>query len=535
MTRSHTPSTALPPDSSDAAGFTPYPEWFGEGRLPVFLAIYFGAHVLIRVSISGTLALDEAEQVLLSQWFQWGYSGQPPLYAWTQHLVFEFLGTNLFALALLKNGLLFLAYYFFWLTARRLWPDRPGLVTLAVLSWLLIPQIVWEAQRDLSHSVLVLTLASASLYSVARALMPGMSEGDQPGSGPGMLWYVAYGALMGLGMLSKYNFVVFAGALNLALLSLPEGRALLLNPRILVALTCAVAIAFPHFTWAFVHWDVAVRSLSKVEASAQNNRLVGLGVLALSGVSFLTPLWLAWLGLFPGLFRRSDARRETVLCRLVQRYLIVLVLGLVLGVLALGIGHVKERWMIPFLFLVPLFFFSGAGGAPLNRRKARWFRRLALAAAALTLLISGFRALLGPTLGATTRVNYPFDDVAAELERGGFRGGYLLAHNAWFAGNLLRRFPGARAYVPGFVLPDPDVGSGQTVLAVWDAVRSEGLPEEMREDLAGRFGLDPAGAEPMYSVFPYNFGAGRETRIGYLWLGPSGSPRPGGDPGPPSS
>lgn len=138
---------------------------FLESRVPLVLGIHFGCHLLIRLAISDTLTLDEAEQVLVSQAFQWGYSGQPPLYAWLQHVLFLVLGRNLFALAFLKNGLLFLAYLFFWLSARRLWPDRRELTSLAVLSWLLIPQIVWEAQRDLSHSVMVLTMASASLLT----------------------------------------------------------------------------------------------------------------------------------------------------------------------------------------------------------------------------------------------------------------------------------------------------------------------------------------------------------------------------------
>jgi len=499
-------------DAGHGSASPPDPGMLDARRLPLLLGIYFGLHLLVRLAISTTLALDEAEQVLLSQAFQWGYSGQPPLYAWIQHILFLVLGRNLFALALLKNGLLLLAYLFFWLTARRLWPERGQLVALAVLSWLLIPQIVWEAQRDLSHSVMVLTLASASLYAVARALTR-----QTPSSPPGVLWYAAFGALMALGLLSKYNFVVFAGALSLALLSVPKGRALLGNPRILISLLVMATLAGPHLVWVADHWDVAVRSLGKVEASPGNNLLLGLGVLLLAGVSFLTPLWLAWMGFFPGLFRRILAGRQGSLSLLVQRYLLVLVVGMAVGVLALGVGHVKERWMIPFLFVAPLHFFSGAPERPLPGGRVRWFRRLAAAAAVAALVVSGFRSLLGPTLGATTRLNYPFDAVARTLEEAGLDREAILAHNAWFGGNLLKRFPGSRAYVPGFVLPDPEVGPG--VFVVWDAVRSEDLPEEMRRELADRFGLDVGEEEPRYESFPYRFGAGREARVAFLRLG----------------
>lgn len=480
------------------------------------LGLYFFTHLLIRLLISSTLTLDEAEQIVVGQWFQWGYSGQPPLYAWLQHLAFDVLGRNLFALALVKNGLLFLAYLFFWLTARRIWPDRPTLVFLAVLSWFLIPQLVWEAQRDLSHSVMVLTVSSAFLYTVVRGLQ---SEETKAGPRPGLGWYVALGFLLGLGMLSKYNFVVFAGALGLALFSLREGRSLLLDPRVLLATVIAVAVAAPHFAWAADHWDVAVRSLSKVEAAVGNNRLVGLGVLGLAVVSFLTPLWLVWAGAFPGLFRRSHPRGETLGGRLSSRYLVALAFGLTLGVLALGIEHVKERWMIPALFIVPIYFFSGATEGDLGRSRVKWFRRLAISAAGVTLVVSAFRALLGPTLGATTRVNYPFDDLVAALSDVAPEGQYILAHNTWFAGNLVKRLPGTRGYVPGYVLPEPD--GMAPVLVVWDAMRSETLPEEVKNDLRERFGLNPGTVPPTYLTFPYKYGAGMEARVGYLLLADS--------------
>ncbi len=512
--RSRNPSVGIEPTETPHPGPPGVPRFLDGTRVLMLLGVYFTAHLFIRLAISSTLTLDEAEQVLLGQWFQWGYSGQPPLYAWVQHLVFGLLGRNLFAQALLKNGLLFLAYWFFWMTARRLWPGQRTLVSLAVLSWLFLPQLVWEAQRDLSHSVMVLTMASASLYVVARALT---TRGPESRSGPATLWYVAYGVLMGLGMLSKYNFVVFAGALNLALLCLPEGRALLLKPRMLVGLGCAFALCSPHFAWAAGHAEVAARSLSKVEASIRNNRIVGIWVLFVAVVSFLTPLWVAWLGFFPGLFKKSEDRGKTVLHRLIQAYLVVLATGLTFGVLVLGVAHVKERWMLPVLFLLPLFFFSGAEGSGLGPGRVRWFSRLAMAVAFVALLASGSRAILGPTLGVTTRVNYPFDEVARELSEAASQDPHILTHNAWFAGNLLKRFPGARGYVPGFVLPDPVPET--PVLVVWDAVRNETLPEEIREDLTNRFGLDPTGMEPEYLVLPYKFGAGREARVAYLTLG----------------
>ncbi|MFC1662325.1 hypothetical protein ACFL3S_12885, partial [Gemmatimonadota bacterium] len=238
---------------------------------------------------------------------------------------------------------------------------------------------------------------------------------------------------------------------------------------------------------------------------------------AMNGISFLTPLWLVCLGFFPGLLRKAPPQGRSAPQRLLQRYLVILLLGLVLGVLVLGVGQIKERWLIPSLFLVPLFFFSGADQEPLSPLRARWYRRLALAAAGVTLLAAGSRVVLGPRLGVTTRVNYPFSEVARAFSERGVEGATIVSHNAWFAGNLLVRLPGIQAYVPGFVLPAPP--PDRPVFAVWDAVRSEQIPAEIREDLSSRFGLSTEDLVPEYRVFPYRFGAGREARIGSVRLG----------------
>src|SRR3954462_14942553 len=82
------------------------------------LGTYFLLHLIVRLSIPNALELDEAEQMLLSQWFAFGYNSQPPFYNWVQYGVTSLLGVSLFSLSLLKCTMLFLSYVFYWLTAR---------------------------------------------------------------------------------------------------------------------------------------------------------------------------------------------------------------------------------------------------------------------------------------------------------------------------------------------------------------------------------------------------------------------------------
>jgi len=125
----------------------------------LLLSAYFSLHILLRVLVSDSLDYDEAEQALLSQWLLPGYTEQPPLYTWVQYFLFELFGKSVFAVSLLKNGLLFLTYLFVYLSGEKLLKDTRAAI-LATSSLLLIPQIAWESQRDMTHTTLVVFAAA---------------------------------------------------------------------------------------------------------------------------------------------------------------------------------------------------------------------------------------------------------------------------------------------------------------------------------------------------------------------------------------
>ncbi|MCX6865636.1 MAG: glycosyltransferase family 39 protein [Verrucomicrobia bacterium] len=113
-------------------------------RILLLLVLYFTLHLLLRLCVSNSAELDEAEQLLLTQDLRLGYGSQPPLYTWLQSGLFALCGINIFALAVLKNGLLFLTYFFVYLGAREITRDNNRAV-IAMLSLLWIPQICWES------------------------------------------------------------------------------------------------------------------------------------------------------------------------------------------------------------------------------------------------------------------------------------------------------------------------------------------------------------------------------------------------------
>ncbi|MFO1232001.1 MAG: glycosyltransferase family 39 protein [Paenacidovorax caeni] len=115
-------------------------------------------------------------------------------------------------------------------------PERAAL--WAAASLLLIPAMGWESLRDLTQPVLLTCLVAATVGAVAPAA-PARPAG-----------FALLGLLLGLGMLSKYSFALFAAVLGGALLSLPAGQALLRERGAWwLPVLAALLVVLPHGLW----------------------------------------------------------------------------------------------------------------------------------------------------------------------------------------------------------------------------------------------------------------------------------------------
>jgi 4-amino-4-deoxy-L-arabinose transferase-like glycosyltransferase len=385
---------------------------------------YFALNAATQGLVSPTADLDQAEQLVLSQDLALGYGEQPPLYSWIVHGLFSLTGPSLWALRGIKVALLTALIYGAYLVSRRLGLDGARLGA-ALLGFALIPQLAWEAQRDLTHSVLATVLSMWTLWAFL-ALRPG------PGNLRG---YLVLGLLVGLGLLSKYNYVVFTAALFLAALASPGHRARVLHPGILLSALAAAVVVLPHLGWALAHPQLAVEDTLR-EAGVP--RWTGLADLGQATLAFLAPLLLvaglSWRRWAEGDRPSGDLAFLWTLCAS------VLVL-LVLFVLVSGAENVKDRWLQPLLFFMPIAVASMARVRP----RALIAASLVLWAAA-ALLLPG-RTLLSEWTGKVSRPNLPYAKIADGL-RGEIRQpGLIVSDSQLVAGNMRLAFPASRVEV----------------------------------------------------------------------------------------
>jgi lipopolysaccharide core galacturonosyltransferase RgtB len=323
-----------------------------------FIAFYFALQLLSRVLVSPNLELDEAEQVFLLQSIELGYGLQPPFYTWLQGFFFQVFGPSVFSLALLKNLLLFGVYASIYWTARQIFEQKQALAIALGLAF--FPQILWEAQRDLSHSVLLLFCIAASMGLIIKGLRQGFT-------GPVIVGLALCAAV---GIQSKYSFSVYAMAMFFALALQAENRSVFFSGPLPVARLGLFALVFfvvifPHGQWLLDNWQaVQAPLLSKVRLQHEqgvHHGLYSLFVACLGFVAFglisivLARIFRRGRSFERPLWAESDLQRR--IKTLLGTYLGVLFLMLLVLVVFFDVREMKDRWLQPFLVMLPLFVF----------------------------------------------------------------------------------------------------------------------------------------------------------------------------------
>ena len=466
---------------------------------------YFMIQITLRPILSSSLELDEAELMLLTQRLDWGYTAQPPLYTWLQIAVFELTGRHIFGLAILKNLLLFLTYYFNYLSTKRVFRGDFRRLVIVTLSFFLIRQIAWEAQRDLSHTVLALMLASASLYWILRGI-------EQRST----YWYLMYGFLMGLGVLSKYNFGLFIISANITLLTLPAGRDVLGHWRIILSLTIFFLVIFPHGLWFADHTDIALSSQHKLQMSGNSGRWSGIASLALASLDFVTPLWLVYVAVFRRQFLWTGFG-DTVSQSYVQRYLLATVTVLISGILLFGVSHISDRWLTPLLFALPAAVCCKL--PTIQRREFLWFAGISSTMAIAILVAFVIRATLWPAYITPTRHQFPFEGFAEKLRQENMAAPTIIGDSAFIAGNLIYWLPKSVAYTPGIEFPHPrKTDTAEKLLIAWDAEKQKQMPNKLSELLRDTLRFNTEKLKPTYISIPYYKSTKKIATLGFVLI-----------------
>jgi 4-amino-4-deoxy-L-arabinose transferase-like glycosyltransferase len=477
-------------------------------RFFLLLLLYLACHLLFRVVITGNAELDEAEQLVWGQSFALGYGAELPLYTWLQATFFSLFGTNIFAVALLRSTLLFLVYLFTYFNALEITGNRSCAVAAAA-SLLLIPLISWEAQRILITMLLATALTSISLFLFLRVMRTGLSR-----------YYILLGLAAGFGMLTKYNFGIFAVSLLLSAVSVRALRSRLINMRMLATAAFFLMVTVAPFAWILSHPAAAMAKAGRLHPVADvgllHGYLAGFGDL-LKGIAgfhlFLVPV--IFLIFLKAPIIADEYPRDDDLSKLLKRAVLIALSVCVILILFCHVTHLKARWLLPLLYPVPIYLVSKMQSR-LGTQQLRRLLACSAVAAFIILVAMPGRIVFARQFGTFSRMNTPYDQLAMGLKRGGFTKGIIIAESNLLGGNLKLRFPENRVVVPG--IEKLQLPGNVPVLLAWDATEKYGVPERLAPLAASLPSSDVS--VPRYMEVPALHMPERRVRLGFILLLP---------------
>lgn len=464
-------------------------------RIFFVLAAYFGIQVILRLLTSSSADLDESEQLVFTQQFQWGYGPQPPLYTWLQILVFKITTPSILGLSLLKNFLLFGTYALTYLNAR-LVTQSHALGVAAAAALLFVPEIAWESQRDLTHTVLATTLATAAFHLFLR-----LRENNSAAN------YFFFGACCGFGLLANYNFAAFVFGLIVASLALMRFRNIFLNGKILLAMLVCASILLPHFLWAMHNFDIIASTSHKFKI--QGDRLTF--KILFEGLKNLVSATGTHIGALIGivgllaLTSRKSGRNETTgrdVARLILCGIAVVLATLVCSVVLFKVTSFKDRWFQPVFICLPValvVFFQNRLGA----KQIRALVTLAILVAVAICVSFPTRIWFAEKLHRREQLVAPFDRFSEKIRAEFPTAKTIVAEDLWLGGNLRRCFPEAQVLTPQ--LPDSwrRDDAMQTSLLIWNATRKESPPESILSFARNISRFDEADTRHIESTLKY--------------------------------
>lgn len=332
-----------------------------------FLALWVAVCVLkLVVAARLPLFVDEAFYWQEGRHLAAAYSDLPGLTAWLARLGTELGGTHRLAL---RAPFLLMAALVPWLVvriARRAAPDEPT-----------GEQWGWQAGMLALLLPLAGTLGLLALPDASMALATLLCVD----AGARLLRKVEAGAVLELafglaiGALSHYRFIAVVGVGLLALLALPEGRRLLRDVRVWVAIAFGASAWAPLVAWNLDNADAGLR-FQLIERHPWAFHMDGLWFVAIQAL-LVTPLLFAAL--------EQAARRGTTSEARDDRFFALLGGLLVLGFFGLGffadVERVSFHWPLPgYLALLPLV-------PALLARWPRWLRIATWLSAGLGLVL----------------------------------------------------------------------------------------------------------------------------------------------------
>lgn len=446
---------------------------------------------LIRAFLFPGVGGDDGEQLVFSQFFDWGYQlRNPPLVTWLLIGLQELTGPTVFSIVLLRGLALFAVYALSFGVALELLGER-RIAALSAGSLLMIFQVGWNTIHGFTHTTFVTAFYLAALYLVLRL-----------GRAPSVWGRVLFGAVLGFGLMAKYSFALFALALVIAALFERDLRRAILSPWVALGVALSLPVVVLQLTWLVEQAPSHYLVRGEVPLSLGENALRILKTLlrvCLSVVGFVMPFAVLRLAVFWRAVRsrpKPEGERAARL-RFLERMLMIIAIAAFGAIAIIQADRPRSHYLFVLVPFVPYLFLRF--GAAFTAVQIRRYAALVTLSAVVLVTALVTKYFVEPLICGHCEDHVPYDSFARQLRDAGFKGGTIFAyfHKEPLAGNLRVRFPHDRIVSAKHpkAIPPKRQPPGQC-LVVWPV---KGSVEPKSATVRG------ANESPLATKLPYDY------------------------------
>ena len=428
-----------------------------------WIVLYLLFHVLIRLLFSTTLQVDDAEQIRHAQHLFSGHPiPQPPLYSWLSWGLFKIFGTGLFALTLLKYTLIALTFWLTWLVSGQLFQHLQTRY-IATFSYLLMPSFAWHMHQGFTHTILL----GLGIILTLHALLS-LKENNSIGH------YLYFGLALGIGLMSKYSFLLFLIPLFVSAVSISSFRNLIVNQKIFLAIAVFILMIGPHTYWLIQHYQEIFSSIDqKLKVTSDNlllDRIKSAGQFTVATIIFIMPFALIFIiNSWKRLFNTDKQVITDDLTLLLNRFYLIIIVSVLTLTIFVSMPHFKVRWFHPLMMIFPLWMLARIERKELlSKSIMRWFAGITIIFTILIFSIRIAQVTIGPELGIYGRLNSPVIETLNKLPDHLIKNSAIKTQDEFLGAHLLSIYQNNNIIINGIFYQNSVTLDNDKCLLLWD-------------------------------------------------------------------
>jgi 4-amino-4-deoxy-L-arabinose transferase-like glycosyltransferase len=357
-----------------------------------------------------------------------------------------------------------------------------------------MPSFAWHMHQGFTHTILL----GLGIILTLHALLS-LKENNSIGN------YLYFGLALGIGLMSKYSFLLFMIPLLVSAVSISSFRGLIINQKIFLAIAIFILVVAPHAYWLTQHYQEFFSSIDQTLNITSDNllldRIKSAGRFAGAAIAFIAPFALIFIiNSWRRLFNIDKQIVTNDLILLLNRFYLIIIVSVLILTFFVSMPHFKVRWFHPLIMILPLWMMTRIERQVLlSKSIVHWFLGTVVAFTIVIFSIRITQVTIGPELGNYGRLNRPIVETLNKLSDHLIKNSEIKTQDKFLGAHLLSIYQNNNIIINDVFYQNSVTRDNDRCLLLWDDDESFSKPSATQNQKSGE--LTTVIANTKYTLF----------------------------------